>query len=348
MTTYDYDVAKRVLSETDKDRFLCCYLNISDTHAVNWEKAANDYGSASVQSFKKMIQNAFKKVKDGEAAGGDEGTGDSKVKEGKKKTTTPGSRKKKAKAEGAEQDVEESPTKKQKVAAGARKKKGENAAAGSSTAAGEQDEGKDGDTKAPARGVKEEIRTEPNSMLRRKEKRRYGSDKSSFTEFQTSKQDDSNLSCTGGEDNHYNTATLLNTTMATFTDGEAKLLMCMLKHLKDGNLNTDFEAVAAELGYKDASVAKTRWGQIKKKKIEGSTTDPSPVKATPKKRKGKASDGADDEETPKAKKGRGKAKSADVVKEDSEEGASAIETTEKDVMETTEKDEDVDGKDELA
>ncbi|OTA34940.1 hypothetical protein BTJ68_04583 [Hortaea werneckii EXF-2000] len=136
--------------------------------------------------------------------------------------------------------------------------------------------------------------------------------------------------------------------MATFTDGEAKLLMCMLKHLKDGNLNTDFEAVAAELGYKDASVAKTRWGQIKKKKIEGSTTDPSPVKATPKKRKGKASDGADDEETPKAKKGRGKAKSADVVKEDSEEGASAIETTEKDVMETTEKDEDVDGKDELA
>ncbi|RMZ14401.1 hypothetical protein D0864_00188 [Hortaea werneckii] len=118
--------------------------------------------------------------------------------------------------------------------------------------------------------------------------------------------------------------------MATFTDGEAKLLMCMLKHLKDGNLNTDFEAVAAELGYKDASVAKTRWGQIKKKKIEGSTTDSSPVKATPKKRKTKASDGADAEETPKAKKGRGKAKSADVVKEDSEEGASAIETTEKD------------------
>ncbi|RMY73318.1 hypothetical protein D0863_03940 [Hortaea werneckii] len=136
--------------------------------------------------------------------------------------------------------------------------------------------------------------------------------------------------------------------MATFTDGEAKLLMCMLKHLKDGNLNTDFEAVAAELGYKDAGVAKTRWGQIKKKKIEGSTTDSSPVKATPKKRKGKASDGADDEETPKAKKGRGKPKSAEVVKEDSEEGASAIETTEKDVMETTEKDEDVEGKDELA
>ncbi|KAI6909647.1 hypothetical protein KC318_g3968 [Hortaea werneckii] len=156
MTTYDYDVAKRVLSETDKDRFLCCYLNITDPNAVNWEKAANDYGSASVQSFKKMIQNAFKKVKDGEAAGGEEGTGNSEVKEGKKKTATPGSRKKKVKSEGAEQD-EESPTKKQKVAAGGRKKKGDKAAAGPSTAAGEQDEGNDGDTNAPVRGVKEEM-----------------------------------------------------------------------------------------------------------------------------------------------------------------------------------------------
>lgn len=151
--------------------------------------------------------------------------------------------------------------------------------------------------------------------------------------------------------------------MATFTDGEAKLLMCMLKHLKDGNLNvrkaecdryhhlliyckTDFEAVAAELGYKDASVAKTRWGQIKKKKIEGTTSESSPAKVTPRKRKGKTSDGADDEETPKAKKGRGKAKSEGVVKEDSEEGADAVEST--DVVETTEKDEDVDSKDELA
>ncbi|KAI7670562.1 hypothetical protein KC318_g3967 [Hortaea werneckii] len=135
--------------------------------------------------------------------------------------------------------------------------------------------------------------------------------------------------------------------MATFTDGEAKLLMCMLKHLKDGNLNTDFEAVAAELGYKDAGVAKTRWGQIKKK-IEGNTSESSPAKVTPRKRKGKASDGADDEETPKAKKGRGKAKSESVVKEDSEEGANAVETKEKDIVETTEKDEDVDSKDELA
>ncbi|KAI7087715.1 hypothetical protein KC356_g3994 [Hortaea werneckii] len=136
--------------------------------------------------------------------------------------------------------------------------------------------------------------------------------------------------------------------MATFTEGEAKLLMCMLKHLKDGNLNTDFDAVAAELGYKDASFAKTRWSQIKKKKIECTTSESSPAKVTPRKRKGKASDGADDEETPKVKKGRGKAKSEEVVKDESEEGTDAIETTEKDDIETTEKDEDVDGKDELA
>ena len=66
-----------------------------------------------------MIQNAFKKVKDGEATGGEEGTGNSEVKEGKKKTATPGSRKKKVKAEGAEQDEEE------RVWGGQRKREGE-------------------------------------------------------------------------------------------------------------------------------------------------------------------------------------------------------------------------------
>lgn len=33
--SYNYDTAKRALNETDKDRFLCCYLNITDPHAVN-------------------------------------------------------------------------------------------------------------------------------------------------------------------------------------------------------------------------------------------------------------------------------------------------------------------------
>jgi len=32
---YKYDIAKAVLSATDKDRFLCCYLNAVDTNAVS-------------------------------------------------------------------------------------------------------------------------------------------------------------------------------------------------------------------------------------------------------------------------------------------------------------------------
>lgn len=41
---------------------------------VDWDKASEDFGSASVASFKKMIQNAFKKVKDAEAKGNVEAT----------------------------------------------------------------------------------------------------------------------------------------------------------------------------------------------------------------------------------------------------------------------------------
>ena len=84
MSTYDYEVAVQVLSDVEKNRFLACYLNSTDTNAVSqssppivvcpsmltcrsqvdWQKAADDFGSASIGSFKKMIQNAFKKVKD--------------------------------------------------------------------------------------------------------------------------------------------------------------------------------------------------------------------------------------------------------------------------------------------
>ncbi|KAF2766771.1 hypothetical protein EJ03DRAFT_168045 [Teratosphaeria nubilosa] len=60
---YDYDVAQKVLNDNDKNRFLCCYLNIKDTTVVDWDKAAKDFGSASVESFKKTISNAFKKIK---------------------------------------------------------------------------------------------------------------------------------------------------------------------------------------------------------------------------------------------------------------------------------------------
>jgi len=74
------------------------------------------------------------------------------------------------------------------------------------------------------------------------------------------------------------------------------------------------------MGYKDASIARTRWGQIKKKKIlvEG-TPAPSPTKviktkaASPRKKAGKkaskdqvdsGNEGADDEEEKSVKKER--------------------------------------------
>lgn len=42
---------------------LACYLNCTDKNvAIDCVKAAADFGSANVDSFKKMIQNSFKKV----------------------------------------------------------------------------------------------------------------------------------------------------------------------------------------------------------------------------------------------------------------------------------------------
>lgn len=86
------------------------------------------------------------------------------------------------------------------------------------------------------------------------------------------------------------------------------------------------------MGYKDASIAKTRWGQIKKKKISGEANSPTKPKASPKtspkkpaaKRKApkdkvdsgneeELGDGNDEEDVPK------KSKIAKTVKEEIEE-----------------------------
>ncbi|KAF2484675.1 hypothetical protein BDY17DRAFT_296118 [Neohortaea acidophila] len=92
-TTYDFKVAKASLSENDKDRFLAVYLNLIDPNtAVNWKKAADDFGSASVESFKKTVSNALKKIKAAEAKGI---TGDAGV------TPSPAGGKNKRKAKGA-------------------------------------------------------------------------------------------------------------------------------------------------------------------------------------------------------------------------------------------------------
>lgn len=102
-------------------------------------------------------------------------------------------------------------------------------------------------------------------------------------------------------------------------------------------LQFDADAVATEMDYKDAQSAKNRWNTIRRKKIAG-TASSGGDNSTPKKRKGKAdvADGDDDEETPKPKRKRGptpkadKAKKEDgIKKEEMEEEANAVESTEK-------------------
>ncbi|KAK3717216.1 hypothetical protein LTR37_005925 [Vermiconidia calcicola] len=66
--SYNFDIAKQVLNENDKNRLMCLYLNCNPT-AINWEKAAKDFGCASVDSMKVMTRTAMKKI---EKAGGKE------------------------------------------------------------------------------------------------------------------------------------------------------------------------------------------------------------------------------------------------------------------------------------
>ncbi|CAK4031296.1 Hypothetical predicted protein [Lecanosticta acicola] len=66
MPSYSFEVAKAVLNDTDKNRILCIYLSSNQT-AINWQKATNDFGSASVESFIKMNVKMLKKI---ENAGG--------------------------------------------------------------------------------------------------------------------------------------------------------------------------------------------------------------------------------------------------------------------------------------
>lgn len=80
MTTYSYPIAKDLLTEVEKDRIVCTYLNSTEPNAarqnpspchgkvltatqVDWDKATADYGAASVSSYKKGMQNTIKKLK---------------------------------------------------------------------------------------------------------------------------------------------------------------------------------------------------------------------------------------------------------------------------------------------
>ncbi|KAK1075371.1 hypothetical protein LTR74_000333 [Friedmanniomyces endolithicus] len=117
-----------------------------------------------------------------------------------------------------------------------------------------------------------------------------------------------------------------------FTCGETKILMCIIKHLK-GDINSDFEAVATELGYKDASIAKIRLRQI----ITKNRGSAGGAKAAPRKRKGVVEGGDHDNDESPTKKNRGSkpkgggAKDGSglgIKKEEAKEEADAIATAE--------------------
>ncbi|CZT21423.1 uncharacterized protein RCC_07286 [Ramularia collo-cygni] len=105
MVSYDYELSKATLNENDKDRIVCLYLN-SDPASVDWAKATKDYGSASVESFKKTTANMLKKL---DTAGAKvSGDGNATVASATPAPVTPASgKKRKAKSEvAADGDVE--------------------------------------------------------------------------------------------------------------------------------------------------------------------------------------------------------------------------------------------------
>nr|POE65321.1 hypothetical protein CFP56_34988 [Quercus suber] len=117
------------------------------------------------------------------------------------------------------------------------------------------------------------------------------------------------------------------------TTAESKIILGVLKHLSS-DIQADFDAIAAELGYKSAEVAKVRWRQVRNKRFplgERASSAPSggidkanSSKKTPVKAK-KAGTGQESQEsptttptttTPKKRGRKSKAKSKDVDADD--------------------------------
>jgi hypothetical protein len=70
---YIWEIANTTLSDSEKNRFVCCAMSTNQStfmNSVDWDKATADFGAASVESMRKGITNALKKV---EKAGGKEG-----------------------------------------------------------------------------------------------------------------------------------------------------------------------------------------------------------------------------------------------------------------------------------
>ncbi|KAK5115904.1 hypothetical protein LTR62_000360 [Meristemomyces frigidus] len=118
---YDYKIAQDALSVQDKNRILAVYLNCDNSALngiVDWQAASTAFGSASVESFKKMIGLKKIQAKD---------TGDGATPGPAK---TPGGRKRKTKGDGDD----EAETPKKRGGVGSKKKKGaEPAKTGKST-----------------------------------------------------------------------------------------------------------------------------------------------------------------------------------------------------------------------
>ncbi|KAK5167408.1 uncharacterized protein LTR77_007107 [Saxophila tyrrhenica] len=106
-----------------------------------------------------------------------------------------------------------------------------------------------------------------------------------------------------------------------FTDGESKLFVSIVSNLT-GDIQFDADKVAAELGYKDGNIVKTRWGQIKRKRLTGDNGPAGGIKKrSPAKKGAKAKaetegEGGDDEEAVKTPKKRGRKPKAAKAEEE--------------------------------
>ncbi|GAB7323087.1 hypothetical protein MBLNU13_g05598t1 [Cladosporium sp. NU13] len=102
--SYDYNIAKTVLSDRDKDRLVCLFLNRRSDGNVDWDKATTEFQCASVSSMKTLYYGLLKKI---ENAGGKTGISASNP----TTTSTPKKgRAKKRKATPADEDDDEEAT----------------------------------------------------------------------------------------------------------------------------------------------------------------------------------------------------------------------------------------------
>ncbi|KXT03534.1 hypothetical protein AC578_1610 [Pseudocercospora eumusae] len=114
---------------------------------------------------------------------------------------------------------------------------------------------------------------------------------------------------------------------ATFTPAEVKFILAAIKNAEGGTFKFDAEAVAQELGMKDAGSVKARWNTINRKKIQGAASPAGGVDKTTPTKKNTTPKKADGDKTPK-KRGRPPKKSAAAADATSEKDA----TTEKEAV----------------